>query len=196
MKKLMKKKVSFFGREFSVFALVLVGLVALASAALVPYLSNLITVNAVVSSPIGLEISKDGGSTWVDTETEEFSLNDTFGGEVFEYYIKATYRGNASVNTEIVVSFTNDNNNVSCADFALEMNSSVGILGKPANESIELNDCDDETEDGKALFRIPTVFGNVTGDKIQEYYFRGEFVINVEPAEYTIETRAMVPPVE
>ncbi|MFH1521684.1 MAG: hypothetical protein ABIF18_01870 [archaeon] len=51
MKKLMKKKVSMFGKEFSVFAIVMVAMIGLASAALLPYF-GIITGNAVVSQSV------------------------------------------------------------------------------------------------------------------------------------------------
>ena len=54
MKKLFKKKVSFLGKDVSVFAIVLVAMATLATAALVPYISNTLTGNFVTESPIEL----------------------------------------------------------------------------------------------------------------------------------------------
>ena len=56
MKKLMKKKVSLFGKEFSVFALVAVCMIGLASAALVPYLSGMVIGTFGVESPFEAKI--------------------------------------------------------------------------------------------------------------------------------------------
>ena len=61
MKKLMKKKVNMFGKEFSVFALVMVAMVTLASAALLPYF-GLITGNAIVSQSVILEDNEVTGA--------------------------------------------------------------------------------------------------------------------------------------
>ena len=54
MKKLMKKKVSMFGKEFSVFAIAVVSMMVLVSAALVPYISNQVSGDATVDSPLAL----------------------------------------------------------------------------------------------------------------------------------------------
>jgi len=70
----MKKKVNVFGKAVPVFAFVILGL-ALVSAALVPYLSNVITGNVVISSPIELKLNGTTGA---------FSF-DIRGGESFNY---------------------------------------------------------------------------------------------------------------
>jgi len=80
MKRLMKKKVKFFKKEVSVFVLVLIGVVGLASAALIPYLSNVITGFVTVSAP--MELAFDSGysnfeQSWSIHGGEEFSF-DTY----------------------------------------------------------------------------------------------------------------------
>jgi len=74
MKKLMKKKVSLLGKEFSVFAIVMVAMIGLASAALVPYLSNALTTTIGVDSPIAIDgfeatMSAYGGETEILSAT-------------------------------------------------------------------------------------------------------------------------------
>ena len=59
MKKLMKKKVSLLGKEFSVFAIMLVGMMVFSSAALVGYLSNSVSGDAVVQSPISMSLTEE-----------------------------------------------------------------------------------------------------------------------------------------
>lgn len=54
MKKFMKKKVSLFGKSVSVFAIVMVAMIGLATAALVPYISNALVGDVNVDSPIEL----------------------------------------------------------------------------------------------------------------------------------------------
>ncbi len=52
MRKLLKKRLSFFGKEVSVFMLVLIGFGILGTAALVPYLSNTLFADVNVESPM------------------------------------------------------------------------------------------------------------------------------------------------
>ena len=68
MKKLINKKVSLLGKEFSVLAIVAVMMIGLASAALVSYISNTITGDVAVSSPIAIvgfteDVTAFGGET-------------------------------------------------------------------------------------------------------------------------------------
>lgn len=82
MKKLMKKKMSLFGKEFSVFALVAVMMVGLASAALVPYLSNTVTGTVDVQSPIEIEITGvSNGGTF--TNNPGIYIVSVYGGDSF-----------------------------------------------------------------------------------------------------------------
>lgn len=82
MKKLLKKKVNVFGKGIPVFAIVILGL-ALVSAALVPYLSNTITGNITVDSPI--EIKFSGGSEGVDITSDGYGYSvSLYGGESYE----------------------------------------------------------------------------------------------------------------
>lgn len=77
MRKLMKKKVNVLGKEISVFMIALIAVTGLASAALVPYLSNVITGMVIVSSP--MEVAFDSGYT--DYE-ESWNIR---GGESFTF---------------------------------------------------------------------------------------------------------------
>jgi len=56
MKRLLKKKISFFGKEVSVFVVVLLA-IGLVSAALVPYLSNMISGMVTANSPMEQRIA-------------------------------------------------------------------------------------------------------------------------------------------
>jgi len=87
----MKKKVSLFGKEFSVLAIVAVAMIGLASAALVPYLSGVITGNAVVSSPITLSGTLNGNHA-------------LFGGEDFSKTI--IFKNNANTTIDTHAEFT------------------------------------------------------------------------------------------
>jgi len=56
MKKLMKKKVNVFGKKFSVFAILMFAVIGFGSAALVPYLSNVVSADIAIGSPITVEV--------------------------------------------------------------------------------------------------------------------------------------------
>ena len=77
MKKLMKKKISLFGKEFSVFAIAVVAMMTFAAAALVPYISNTITGTMDVGSPMKIDLFADGCTGDVCT----FSI---LGGQIIE----------------------------------------------------------------------------------------------------------------
>ena len=91
MKKLLKKKVNVFGKTVPLFVIALFA-IGLASALLVPYLSNTITGNVVVDSPMELVISDVSGNVdnvGHDPETYSISLH---GGESF--WIETTLTNN------------------------------------------------------------------------------------------------------
>ena len=89
MKRLMKKKVNVFGKSVPVFAIVLLS-VALVSAALVPYLSNMVTGTMKAESPIEQKIAlgliDDAGSITLNT-LDPITLN---GGGIVELSVKTT----------------------------------------------------------------------------------------------------------
>ena len=75
----MNKKVSLLGKSVSVFAIVLVAMIGLASAALVSYLSNTVTGTVDVDSPITIEITGNTGGDYTATTFDA----DIYGGESF-----------------------------------------------------------------------------------------------------------------
>lgn len=106
MKKLMKKKVSLLGKEFSVLALVAFMMIGFASAALVPYLSNVVSGATTIASPLVLtgmdiELEIHGG----DILTETLNVANLADTEI-SYYTGFTVTGPAnSVWTEEVEEF-------------------------------------------------------------------------------------------
>jgi len=75
----MKKKVNVFGKSIPVLAIFVLG-IALVSAALVPYLSNVITGNVVVDSPMSIEVTSNTGGSH-DANSFTVALH---GGESFD----------------------------------------------------------------------------------------------------------------
>lgn len=88
MKRLMKKKVSVFGKSIPMFVLALFG-IGLVSAALVPYLSNTITGDVDVSSPITIVVTGTTDNAEVINGGRGFAA-DIYGGESFTVDTTAT----------------------------------------------------------------------------------------------------------
>ena len=79
MKKLMKKKVNVFGKAIPVFAIVLMSF-AIVSAALVGYVSNTITVQVTVESPLQIDITEASTGVVIDHDLETYTAN-LLGGQ-------------------------------------------------------------------------------------------------------------------
>ncbi|MCK4997199.1 hypothetical protein KAS08_02750 [Candidatus Pacearchaeota archaeon] len=86
MKKLMNKKLNLFGKEVSLMLVVVLALAGFASAALVPYLSNVVSGDAEIASP--LVLTGD-----LSTE-EEFPI---YGGEEFVRTLNVENLANAEI---------------------------------------------------------------------------------------------------
>jgi len=190
IKKLMSKKISIFGKGIPVFMIALIAVIGLATAVLVPYLSNLVTATFGVEQPMMLEISDDGTS-WADSVT----LDDTIGGGDFNFMVRSTYNGEVgdTINLNIATEISNDNTNAECGDFeVLDIKSptAIDLNGDGTNEipadtwiSI-LPICLDNA--GVAEVVIPAKFGYNAEDMVQEYEARGTFKLSVQPANYSI----------
>ena len=119
MKKLMKKKVNMFGKEISVFALVMVAMIGLASAALMPYF-GLITGNAIVSQ--GLNV--DG--KFYSTQDADLKIDEdfpTFTSLESKTFVSAhSLENNAGVDAEVnlVKSCLATGNSDGCNDITTE----------------------------------------------------------------------------
>lgn len=99
MKNLHKKKVNVLGKKFSLLLVLGVAAIALASAALVPYLSNTLAANVEVESPLELRVSGysavsmniSDGSNW----GEDVNINmPAYGGESAQ--LNVSLRNNAN----------------------------------------------------------------------------------------------------
>lgn len=118
MKKLMKKRVSFFGKELSVLALLVVGMIGLGTAALVPYLSNSVDGSASVSSPVTMSIDDDIALSqeWVSgyqipDEFEGDNVVDTIsalGGDERNIWVYIDNDAESVVQTYIQFNISND----------------------------------------------------------------------------------------
>lgn len=197
MRKLMKKKLSFFGKEVSVFVIVLVGLAVLGTAALVPYISNMVVATFSVDAPITLEIM-DADEGW---NTESVSLGQLYGGDSFEFSERVTYNSHDNetrIYLNLTTRITNDIYNATCEDFTelivntpTDIDTPMGTIPAGDVDLLDLGLCENVVEDGEqyAMIKIPAKYG-WPGDNGQEYDIRGTFALNVEPADYKISTVA------
>lgn len=89
----LNRKINAFGKSIPVIAIILMVLTAgIAGAVLVPYLSNPITADVTVESPIVQTISLDE-EIWADTLTLELA----YGGEPITFYTRETNMANADI---------------------------------------------------------------------------------------------------
>lgn len=168
MKRLMKKKVSLMGREFSVFAIAIVAMMAFGSAALVSYISNPVSGNVDVYSPLTLEISLTSGGAW----TNSVDIPDIYGSDSFELFTLLTNNADALVSAsavEIVVS-NDKSSDVECAEFEMRV---TGTSGTTA--------C---SENGDGTVTLTTSAISLVGGASQEIPFTVTSAVNIEPASY------------
>jgi len=133
MKKLMKKKVNVFGKSIPVLAIFVLG-IALVSAALVPYLSNVITGNVIANSPMKMEI--EGGDT-----NGVLDLGTIYGGGkktlVLTVTNLATDKSITGTVNNVVTSLPVGIIEMSCADFESVMATTVTTFDvEPSTEKL------------------------------------------------------------
>ena len=119
MKKLLKKKVNVFGKEISVLLIALVS-IGLVSAALVPYLSGMITGLVTASSPMTMEISLTGTEGWQTEGELPLSTNAILGGGEITFYVRATNLADKEITgivENLVTALPIDDIEISCNDF-------------------------------------------------------------------------------
>ena len=115
MRKLMKKKVNMFGKEFSVFAIVVIVMIGLASAQLVDYLSNKAEVSVTVSSPFSFEVSADG-TNWIEGDPATLPLENIYAGESIHFFARDTNLANVPTIGDSSKIITCDTG-LNCSDF-------------------------------------------------------------------------------
>lgn len=141
MKRLLKKKISFFGKEVSVFVVVLLA-VGLVGAALVPYLSGLVIGDIEVSSPMVTGISlgdvdwgedayPQGSHNLADWELTEAPLQiSVHGGETVTLYTMSANEADVLITGFEKAIVTNTG--ITCDDFEsviVRVDSIYGDLG-------------------------------------------------------------------
>lgn len=170
MKKLMNKKMSFLGKEFTVLALVMVMMMTFASAALVTYLSDPVADTFTTASPLAL--GDDGA--FID-------LDSIYGGETATIDIPVSNNANVPIVANLQVNISNDKIGADCDDFVATITSTDSSL--PAGLV-----CSDDNA-GLVQFVIPTSLDADTGTtpSLETYTIALEFNVAVEPATYTVD---------
>lgn len=123
----MKKKINLFGKGIPVLAIFVLG-IALVSAALVPYLSNMITGTVDVDSPIQIQIAEGTAITPGDySDATTVTLMNIVGGEDTQFSIWVKSNSEEEVPVNQVTTITCDasaysgliGDSISCDDFAV-----------------------------------------------------------------------------
>lgn len=169
MKKLMKKKVNLFGKEISVFVIALFG-IALVSAALVPYLSGVITGDAIVESPLVLS----GDLATMSTET-------IYGGNELTKTLNIANQANDVVDYSVGFTVTGPANSIWDAEVAefeeFTLDGTSVPMGTVCESTENVLTCD---------------FGDdsLAGTLNKDYTIFIDFNVAILPGDYTFEARA------
>ena len=143
--------------------------VALISAVLVPYLSNLSSVFVDVDSPL--------------TTISKTSSEQVYGGETIHYKGSVTNNINQSVNGILTLTITNNKGSASCNDFDLM---ELEVEGEPSLVPIILS-CSD---DGMGVIIITK---DVSYSPLESETYLGAFglKLNIEPLTYRFDTQVV-----
>jgi len=164
MKKLFKKKISLFGKEISMFAVVVVAMIAIASAALVPYLSNVISGEVTVSSPLEFSDVSSTDTTCTKGDSDFTCTNILIhGGESFS--VTQTISNKASV-------------------LSPEFYTVVEISNLADPKGLTLMYHISKINGGDVSHNTPSV-GNYTNSTGTTFYYFGYANGNVYPVSYT-----------
>lgn len=192
MKKLMKKKMSFLGKEFTVFALVTVCMMTFASAALVGYLSNDVSGDFSTDSPLTLEISGNG-LDWEPANGESgmspIALGDIFGGETATFYLKGTNNAEASFSSNLLIELVSDYDDgkkAECTDFT-NMAITGTIDGGTTTTTYDSSPACSNV-DGLIVLTIPTSYAD---SEVETYTIALTADVAIAPSTYTVTAQQM-----
>jgi len=197
MKKLMKKKVSLFGKEFSVFALVAIMMVGLASAALVPYLSNVANGSVGVISPMTIQFAEldattdypviTSNPTWADSMT----LVGTTGLSTSEVGVKVTNNADVKIENKILVlNLIDIANDVTCNDLSMlgfiDAGASLGTTEYQVMQNVTKYCWSPETGIAQWVIQINSL------DVGQTYQYPAKMTFgNVAPSTYALDAELL-----
>ena len=207
MKKLMNKKVSLLGKEFSVFALVMVMMMTFASAALVGYLSDPVSGDVTVISPLtltGLNLDIDSINA-LNVITQDFTLTNNANTSVYaiiETNITPTIGGFYDVAENVAFAefekfdigikmptvyetfCTDDGGNVE------DIDATAGTFYCYWDASV--NKAYTGVDAGVLYIQMGSGAGSIGALDTMNGRIKFQFKINVEPTTYTFVSRALV----
>jgi hypothetical protein len=108
-----QSKFSLFGKAIPVMLVVGLVMVAGVSAGLAAYLSNTVTADVTVTSPVELKI----GSAWNNLGTGNLPIGTIIGGETVQFYVSTNNKANSPI-TGTMWNVVSNTEGVTCADFA------------------------------------------------------------------------------
>lgn len=175
-----KKKIAMV----AVLAMAIIGIPAMAM--LVTYLSNTVTSEVSVESPLELQVSNGYG--WEDGPV---TISSVVGGETFTYYLQVNnLNSQAEINTNITTIITNNGWNVKCTDFTemiVNVTKNTHNSGNVGTAIDVISLCTDTG--GEATVKIPS---NYQAGETEEYKIDVTFAVAVNPDTYLINTIAKV----
>lgn len=133
------------GMPIAIF-LIGVMVVGLGAAAIVDFLSNQVTANVNVESPLEIKI-------WDGNDLEEsISLGSTYGGNTVAFDFREENRADVDIDSDLTIIVGQSNETNVCSEITM-----LRFKGMQANNwnYVDMNTCDDDT--GYLKFVIPTI---------------------------------------
>ncbi len=205
MKKLMKKKVNVFGKKVSIPVILAVAFIAMASAALVPYLSGTIIGTVDVESPLTYEVVAVDGVT--PPSSTEFTISSSTSFALHEIDFEVHNNADVDILGIAETNITGDNSplsDFSSVEFGEEFETlDIGIKMSDADCTLAFGDyyqngyCFWEADydrhftgviGGVYYFQMGDGTSPVPSGETMEGRLKIQFKINVAPATYTFKS--------
>ncbi|MBI5803666.1 hypothetical protein HY450_00310 [Candidatus Pacearchaeota archaeon] len=182
MKKLLKKKVSIFGKEVSLMLLLVVGFAALGTAALVPYLSNSILGTIVVDSPLSLVLNPlTSEGIVIDQNQKAYTVN-VVGGESFIVGTTLEVLSAEPITGHLIEMRVDDFDG---EGFIVDYTDNLGT------NLLDIEACAPDIPDGNAYYYIAEP-AELPAETIIEGETTIETALNIQPNTYEAETRVIL----
>lgn len=137
------------------------------SAMLIAYISNSVTENVSVESPLVMQISNDGGVTYSDN----VSVGTIYGGDSVIFKTSTQNMASADANATFELVISNDNNSAMCEDFTVATFNGVNMSGSCVNVN------------GEAIFESSQLY-SAQATQFDDVVLT--FAFAIAPANYTI----------
>ena len=175
----MKNK-KIFGMPIMVLVIAVLA-VGLGTAALVNYLSNQVTAEATVDSPITLQIREQAGGAWVTN----IDFGDVRGGDLIEFQLRERNHANQPINAKLMVNIKEPGVDNVCEELDITVYRSDGTFF-PLNCEEVANNLEFTLPGGN-----PTGFTNLPAGHDEVYDLKGQLAINAK-GTYNLEVQHFV----